>query len=148
MSILSDEITNDPTGKGYMAFLPDQPGKVVDLLNDKTETMVKSRLITARGILSGYPGGPMAAAAVLDKLKAATPNISALGWAFGFLTTSEGLDIGDPATQGMIDALSADPMNVITIQEAANLKALASQPASRAEVLGLPYVTEEMLRDR
>jgi hypothetical protein len=146
MSVLSDEITNDPTGKGYAAFLPDQPGHVVELLNAPTETMVKSRLITARGILSGYPGGPMVAAVVLDKLKAATSTISALGWAFDFLKTPEGLDLGDPATQGMLDTLAT--AEVITTEESANLKALAIQPASRAEVLGLPYVDEEMLRNR
>ena len=146
MSVLGDEITNDPTGKGYAAFLPDQPGRVVELLNDQTETMVKTRMITARGILSDYPGGPAAAAAVLDKLKAATPSISALNWAFGFLTESEGLDIGNAATQAMLDTLATAA--VITTTEAANLKALALQKASRAEVLGLPYVDEEMVRNR
>ncbi len=145
MSILSDEITNDPTAKGYAAFLPDAPGAVVNLLNALTETMVKSRMITARGILSDYPGGPTVAAAVLDKLDTAAPGIPALKWAWSFIK-GEGLDIGDPATQGMLDTLAT--ATVITTTEADNLKALALQPASRAEVLGLPYVTEEMLRNR
>lgn len=145
MSVLSDETTNDPTGKGYAAFLPDQPGRVVDMLNAQTETKIKARMITARGILSDYPGGPAAAALVLDTLEAAAPSIPALKWAFGFLKTPEGLDIGHAATQGMIDQLSP---GIITAEEAANLKALAVQPASRAEVLGLPHVTEEMLRNR
>ncbi len=145
MSVLSDEITNDPAGKGYAAFLPDQPGRVVDLLNALTETKHKARMITARGILSDYPGGPVAAALVLDKLEAAAPSVPALKWAFGFLKT-EGLDIGHPATQGMIDQLAT--ASVITADEAANLKALSLQPASRAEVLGLPVITEQILRDR
>lgn len=145
MSVLSDEIDNDPTGKGYAAFLPDQPGRVVDLLNALTETKAKTRMITARGILSDYPGGPAAAAVVLDKLEAAAPSISALKWAFGFLKTTDGLDIGNPATQGMIDQLSP---GVINAEEAGHLKSLALQPASRAEVLGLSTVTEQMLRDR
>jgi hypothetical protein len=145
MSVLSDEIDNDPTGKGYAAFLPDQPGRVVDLLNAKTETKYKSRMITARGILSDYPGGPAAAAVVLDKLETAAPSIPALKWALGFLKTSDGLDIGHPATQGMIDQLSP---GAIDPEEAEHLKSLALQPASRAEVLDLPTVTEEMLRNR
>jgi len=145
MSVLSDEIDNDPAGKGYATFMPDQPGRVVDMLNALTETKIKTRMITARGILSDYPGGPAAAAVVLDKLEAATEVIPALKWAFGFLKTPEGIDIGHPATQGMIGQLSP---SVITPEEAANLKALAIQPASRAEVLGLPRITEEMLRDR
>lgn len=146
MSVLSDEITNDPAGKGYAAFLPDQPGHVVELLNALTETKHKTRMITARGILSDYPGGPVAAALVLDKLEAAAPSVPALKWAFGFLKAAEGLDIGHPATQGMIDQLAT--ASVITAEEAEKLKSLSLQPASRAEVLGLPYITEELLRNR
>lgn len=145
MSILSDEIDNDPTGKGYAAFLPDQPGHVVELLNAQTETMVKTRMITARGILSDYPGGPTAAATVLDKLDTAAPNIPALKWAWTFIK-GEGLDIGHSATQGMLDSLAT--ASVITTTEADNLKSLAVQTASRAEVLDLPFITERILRER
>lgn len=145
MSVLSDEIDNDPEGKGYAALIADEPGRVVDLLNAPTESMVKSRIITARGILSGYPGGPANAATVLDKLDAAAPSIPALKWAWSFIK-GEGLDIGDPATQGMLDTLAG--ANVITSIEANNLKSLAVQTASRAEVLGLPSITEKILRER
>lgn len=145
MSILSLEITNDPLGKGYAALLPDQPGAVVNLLNDAVYTKYKSRIITARGILSDYAGGPAAAAAVLDKLDVAAPSISALKWAWAFIK-GEGLDLGHPATHGMLDQLATAA--VITTAEAANLKNLSLQPASRAEVLGLPYMTETLLRNR
>jgi hypothetical protein len=145
MSILSDEIDDDPLGKGYAALLPGQPGHVVDLLNAVTETKVKTRMITARGILSDYPGGPTGAATVLDKLDTAAPGIPALKWAWAFIK-GEGLDIGHAATQGMLDTLAT--AGIITATEATNLKALAIQPASRAEVLGLPPVTEEMPRNR
>lgn len=146
MSVLSDEIDNDPDGKGYASFLPDQPGHVVALLNAMTETKHKARMITARGILSDYPGGAAVAAGVLDKLDAAASSIPALKWAMGFLKTPDGLDIGHSATLGMLDQLAT--AEVITSDEAAKLKELALQPASRAEMLGLPYVTEEMLRNR
>ena len=146
MSVLSDEITNDPAAKGYAQYLPDQPGRVVELLNAQTESMVKSRMITARGIMSDYPGGAALAAGVLDKLDGAAASIPALRWAMGFLKTPDGLDIGHAATQGMITQLATAA--VITTDEADKLKALALQPASRAEVLGLLPVTEEMLRNR
>src|SRR5687768_2931408 len=147
-TILNDEITNDPLGKGYASHLPDRTGHVVDLLNATTETKVKSRMITARGILSDYPGRPFAAAAAMDKLDAAAPNISPLKWAWKFIN-SEGLDIGNAATQGMLDTLASEAGgNVITAQEAANLKALALYPASRAEVLGLPHMTTELFLSR
>jgi hypothetical protein len=145
MSILSDEIDNDPMNKGYSAFLPDQPGHVVELLNALTETRYKTRIITARGILSDYAGGPVAAAVVMDKLDTAAPLVSALKWAWAFIK-GEGIDIGHAATRGMLDQLVGG--SVITADEAGKLKALALQPASRAEVLGLPYMTEELLRNR
>lgn len=145
MSVLSDEITNDPTSKGYAALIANQPGLVCDLLNALTETKYKSRMITARGILSDYPLGPVAAAVVLDKLDAAAPSLSALKWAWKFIS-GEGLDIGNAATLGMIDQLVAG--TVLTGEEGAMLKGLALQPASRADVLGLPHITESLLRDR
>lgn len=145
MSVLSDEIDNDPKNKGYAALLPNQPGRVVDLLNALTETKYKSRMITARGILSDYPVGPNSAAVVLDKLDAAAPTIPALKWAWKFIS-GEGLDIGNAATLAMIDQLVAG--EVLTSEEGAMLKGLSLQPASRAEVLGLPYITEEMLGNR
>ena len=145
MSVLSDEITNDPTGKGYAALIDNQPGRVCDLLNALTEIKYKSRMITARGILSDYPGGPVAAATVLDKLDTAAPSLPALKWAWKFIS-GEGLDIGNAATLGMIDQLVAG--TVLTSEEGAMLKGLALQPASRAEVLGLPHITESLLRDR
>jgi hypothetical protein len=90
-------------------------------------------MITARGILSDYPTGPAAAAALLDKLETATAAVPALKWAFGFLKTSEGLDIGHAATQGMIDQLATG--GVISAQEATNLKALALHSKNRSEIL-------------
>lgn len=145
---LNDEVNNDPAGKGYAAFLPDQPGRAIDLMNAMTETMVKSRMITARGILSDYPGGPAAGAAVLDKLDAAAPSIPALKWAWSFIK-GDGLDIGNQATQGMLDLLATSAAgSVLTPGEADNLKSLALQPASRAEKRKLPPMTTELFASR
>lgn len=145
---LNDEVDNDPSGKGYAAFLPYQPGYAIDTMNALTETMVKPRMITARGILSDYPGGPAAAAAVLDKLDAAAPSIPALKWAWKFIS-GDGLDIGSQATQGMLDLLATPAAgNVLTTDEAINLKSLALQPASRGEIRKLPYMTGELFASR
>ena|SRR5687768_14040444 len=148
-TILNNEVVNDPLLKGYSTYLPDQSGKVVELLNEVTETMIKERMITARGILSDYPGGPSSAATVLDKLETAAPSIPALKWAFKFLTTPEGLNIGHSATQGMIDFLATTTGgDILTTTEAGHLKSLALMPASRAEVLGLPFMTTELFLSR
>lgn len=145
-TILNAELTNDPKGLGYSAFLPDEIGAIVGILNTLSESKYKTRMITARGILSDYPGGPIEAATVLDKLESGTTSISALKWAFAFLKTSEGLDIGHPATHGMLDQLVTS--TIITSTEADNLKNLSLTPISRAEFLGLPYMNVELFLSR
>lgn len=131
---LFEELRDDPEAIGYAPLIAANNDQgVADLINGWMIQATAARMITARGILSDYPGGPAAAAAVLDKLEAAAPSISALKWAFGFLTTAEGLDIGHPATHGMLDQLAAS--NIITMEEAANLKALSLTSKSRSESL-------------
>ena len=107
-------------------------GQVAAILNDKTRgsTKLQHRLLSARGVLADYAGGPTAAAAVLDKLESAATTVPAIKWVMTFLR-ADGIDIGHPATQGMLDQLAAG--GVLTAAEAANLKALGIVPASRAE---------------
>jgi len=136
LDILQKELQEDPTGKGYAALLPDSPGRVADLLNAQTEQMVKSRFITERGIMSRCQNGNE----ILDALENASANNSAIRRALKFLGQEAGLDIGDKYTQGMIARLPTD--GVIDQAWADQLKSLALQPASRAEVLGLPSVTD------
>lgn len=145
MSVLSDEIDNDPTGKGYADLIENAPGKVVELLNANTETMKKPRMITSLTILAecAFPIGFTA----LSKLRAVDPKPEPLFTAMYWLDRAEGLDIGNPRTQAQLD-IHATVDNYITQEEADELKNLAIQPASRAEVLGLPYMTEELLRNR
>jgi hypothetical protein len=144
---LNNEIANDPKSKGYADMLANgRVGHIVESLNALTETKYKGRMITARGILSGYAEGPEAAALVLNKLKAAAPSIPALDWVVVFLQQEGGLDIGEPATHLMLDKLVLG--SIITSEEASNLKALSLLPASRAEVLDLPQMTVELFLSR
>lgn len=123
----------------YASYLPDDLEPVLALLNAPSTTLVKPRFITARTVLAEL-GGPGAVS--LDKLEAfiaAAPPAgaeqlhSAMKWALRFLTSEGGLDIGHANSQAMLDGLAL--VGVLTSGEAAALKALASQPASRAEVL-------------
>lgn len=132
-TLLQSEINNDPTNQGYSAHLPASPGKVVELLNAQTQTMVKTRIITARGIMSSYGIGPVAGAAFLDKLEALSSTIPALKWAMKFLQQDAGIDIGDSATQQMLDSLVG--IGGITLAEVNGVKAIALQPSSRFEIL-------------
>lgn len=137
---LKAEIDNDPSGKGYAQYLPDSPGLVVELLNAQTETMVKSRYVTARTVLAECGAG---ASAILDKLEAAATSSSAMKWAVKFLGQDSGLDVGNAVTQAMLDQLAG--ANVLTSDEASTLKAMALQPTSRAEALGIGRATEQDL---
>ena len=106
---------------------------VAEILNSKRgETKLHSRMVSSRAVLGEYPDGPMAGAAVLDKLEAAATSISAVKWVMSHLK-ADGIDIGSPATQGMLDQLATT--GVITADEAEKLKVLGRVAASRAEVV-------------
>lgn len=139
MTALSQELAADPAGLGYAAHLPDSPGLVVDLLNAPTRTAIKPRFVTARGVLAEVDGG----AQILDKLEALSAGVSEVKWAMKFLLT-DGIDVGHPRTRALLDQLAAG--GGITADEAGALKALAIQPVSRAEELGLGVITEADVR--
>ena len=93
-------------------------------------TRVQSRIISERGVMSHYAGGPLAADALLVKLEAfaasGAPGSGPVKRALKFLGSEAGLDIGDPAMRSQLDALAAG--GVITTAEADDLKALALVP--------------------
>lgn len=107
------------------------------ILNDQRFSTVRERFITARTILAEL--GPEIGAGVLDKMEAASANISALKWAMRFLIGETGIDIGHAGTRSQIEAMAAG--GVIATDEAAALLNMAVAPASRAEIIGLGTVT-------
>lgn len=80
----------------------------------------------AIGIIGAYPLGPIAADEVLGKLEAHAaadlPLARLVGRALKALDAEPGLNLGDPATQAMLDALVP---GVITADEAAALKSIS-----------------------
>lgn len=131
---LKTEIETGPLAAELAPFIAaGNDGAIAGVLNEhRGSTKLLSRLVSARAVLGEYPGGPMAGAAVLDKLEAASGTISAVKWVMSYLK-SDGIDIGSPATQGMLDQLAAS--GVITSDEATKLKSLGLVPASRADIL-------------
>lgn len=130
---LRDELQSDPEGVGYAAHLPDAPGMVVELLNKPQFLMPKTYMVTARGVISGKGLGASAGAAFLDKLGTLIPAVSEVKWAMRFMEGEQGIDVGDPETQAMLSNLIG--VAGITQAEIDGIKAMALQPASRAEVL-------------
>jgi hypothetical protein len=133
---LQTELQTDPLNRGYAQFFSGQLPVIVSMMNDRSYTMVKTKFVTARTVLAEHGE---AGATVLDKLDAAKTSDPAVKWAMAFVTSDPGIDVGHPTTRSMLDSLAA--ANVLTSTEASLLKDMAIQPASRAEVLGLPFVT-------
>lgn len=130
---LKTELQTDPAGLGYAAHVPHAPGSLADMLNAQSATMAKPRMITARGIMASYGLGPSAGAAFLDKLEVLASSVPAIKWAMKFLQAEAGIDVGEPATQAMLASLVG--VGGVTQTEVDGVKAMANQPASRAEVL-------------
>jgi len=133
LAALKTELQTDPAGIGYAPHIPHAPGALADLLNAQSDSMAKERMVTARGVMASYGLGPTAGAAFLDKLESLSAGVPAIKWAMKFLQTEAGIDVGEPATQSMLTSLIG--VGGITANEVNGVKAMALQPASRAEVL-------------
>lgn len=110
--------------------------RVLSIGRKKLET----KLISARGMASTYPGGPFAGEVVLMKLEGARDSMMAstdpetqvfgslLRRQLGFLDTEEGLDFGDATMQAIFFQFAA--MNILTADEADKLQSMALVPDS------------------
>ena len=106
-------------------------------------TKVVSHFASERGILERYPLGPIAADELLAALEvfATTqhPMARIVGRALKFLAQPEGLDIGSPATQGLLDQLQVG--GVITEAQRNGLRQMATvaNPVTREQVTEAIY---------
>lgn len=131
---LKAEIETGPLAADLAPFVvAGNDGQVAAILNDKRYTGLSARIVNARTIMAEYPAGPAAAATLLDKLDSLSASVPAVKWAMGFVR-ADGIDVGHPSTQGMLDQLAAG--GLITTAEATNLKQMGVVPKSRAEILG------------
>jgi hypothetical protein len=106
---------------------------IAEAMNTVVGQAPAPRVVNARHVLAELG---MAGAVSLDKLEAAGSSNPVIKWAVRFLVT-EGLDVGHPTSQSMLDQLAAK--GVLTADEALSLKALALQPQTRAEALLAPW---------
>lgn len=111
---------------GAEARVKDQA--IADILNESTGTRIIERNVNARTLLSEL--GAVQGATILDKLEAASVVSSPVKWALKFLVSPEGINLGDPQTLGMLDALQAQ--GVFTSDEVNAMKAMVSESSSRA----------------
>lgn len=128
-----------PKITGAEARVKDQA--VADILNEPTGTRHVERNVNARTLLSVL--GAVQGAAVLDALEAAAAVSSPVKWALKFLVSPEGINLGDPQTLGMLDALQGQ--NVLTAEQVTALKAMVAEPGSRAlTVVGQPVTAADV----
>ncbi len=106
---------------------------VADLLNAKVIDSVAERFVTDRTLYAEL--GPEVAETILTKMaQADNPMVTrALRW----IETRDGLDVGHPTTQAMLDSLQG---GLFDEQEAAAIKSLAAIKVSRADQLKLGWV--------
>ena len=136
-AVLTDELRNDPLGVGY-ANMTDE--EVAASLNEPRYSVPTQRFITWRAIAAVLDDDEYAAVkSALNQLAQASPKVADmipfLSQATGDDGTGGGIDFGNAGVRAMIQALPG-------VSEAAKgkLLALGEQPASRAEILGLPEV--------
>lgn len=147
MTILQDEITNDPEGIGYAQYLPDAPGKVVELLNDPrfdqlgTITMEELEGFMKTNMHSS--GLPIYWAMKQTVRSSEAPeNIRLLCEMALDLTTSSFriVKMYLPVIQTNLDALVAT--GFLTVDQRIELEAMATHKVSRAQQLGLDKLTD------
>lgn len=133
LSALQDLVQRDLTEAEQAAIGPllasGNVGAIAEILS-VGRTHAVSHFASERGILERYPGGPIEADALLAKLEGfaqtAHPMARIVGRALKFLAQPEGLDVGSPATRGLLDQLAAG--GVITAAERDGLVAMATRP--------------------
>lgn len=140
LQTLCTEVSTDPMHKGYQSHLPSSPGLVVQLLNTPVHAKVKS--ITTSAAKTWAASGPYAAIVDAANMAGHPARASALVVRDAF-ASGDPIHLEDPNIQALFTNWIA--ANVITQAQHDALIAMATQPASRAEVLGLPFVTEQDL---
>lgn len=140
---LKQEVQQDPKQLGYAALLPNQPGRVVELLNNQGlgDTKYATKLIGIANVLAAL--GPETGAQVLNQLEALKAANPVIKWAW-YLLESDKLDVGSATTQQQLDMLVA--AGALAGEHAQKLKDLSKVACSRAQLVVGTQVTEEDLR--
>lgn len=132
LRLLHDDIVTDPVLSAYPGT-SDGAYAIAEAYNTVVGKAPAPTIVTARTVLAEMG---MAGAVALDKLEAAGSSNPVVRWAVKFLT-GEGLDVGHPMSQSMLDQLAQ--AGVLTVAEATALKGLALADQTRAEALLAPW---------
>lgn len=140
-AILNTELHTDPLGMGYAALMPTCPGNVADKLNAQTRTIARS--VSMPAFLAWAASNGMRAV-LQDKANATGDALRSSALAMlDIIGNSTSLDLSSSTIgQGNLSMLQAwVAAGAMTQVQHDALVALASQPCSRAQELGLQPVT-------
>ena len=144
-AILNAEIENDPKGKGYAAFLPDQPGYAINLLNAPTETKLDT---VSRTDLTIWSVETDMLKVIEDESQDKTSPLrsSALAILHVLLGSSSGIDLSNPKNMAVLNAW--EQLGKLTTEHKNMLISYGAKLASRCDVLKLPYMTGDLFANR
>ncbi|GLP98681.1 hypothetical protein GCM10007891_05350 [Methylophaga thalassica] len=113
---------------------------VADWCNSPSVTQLKQTFITTRTLMEKL--GPQAATDILTKLETAAAASSLLAKTLEMMSPVQGgIDVALDSVRFQLDDLAVN--NVITQQEATNIKSLGEHLVSPAESVGLPVITAQ-----
>lgn len=138
---LKDELVNDPLARGYSG-MTDQ--EAADSLNTPDRIVTCECRATIRSLMADL--GPTEADDIITALEAAATNNNITARALKLLSPAEGgIDLGHASTRAQIDGLVT--AGVLTSVQGTALKGLAEKTVSRAEELGLPVISAQMVNN-
>lgn len=129
---LAEDIAKDSILSTY-PLTSDGAWAIAEAMNKVVGKAPAPRIVNARHVLAELG---MDGAVALDKLESASITNPAVKWAVRFLA-GEGLDIGHPMSQLILDQLAQ--AKVLSQSEADALKSLALADQTRAEALLAPW---------
>jgi hypothetical protein len=132
--ILVGELRVDPLGLGYAAHLPGDPQRVVDLITAPTQSKLQP-MTASRALVWGAKSGAYAKIIDTGNEQASPYRSSCLAFRDNILGGLP-IDLSDPDVEAEFDAWEAG--GIITAEAHALAIQYATQPASRADVLGIP----------
>ncbi len=131
LELVAQELRTDPQAMGYATMADIDAAKA--MTTPYTTRVVPTpvgigRIMSALGAARG--------GAFFDALDSAAVSDPVLRWTMAILQSGGTIDVGDTEARAQLDALAAN--GVISAQDAADVKALAEVPASRADLIGVP----------
>jgi hypothetical protein len=143
---LREELINDPGGRGYAQHLPDDPVRVVELLTALTESKIGPlRTTTAKAWSAHGPRARIEDAAEKGVGETDHPCRASCLSIRESLITGDFIHVEDEEVQEMLADWVAT--HICSQAEVDDLYRRATQPASRADVLGIPAPTARDITD-